>query len=58
MQVDLEPEEIAALVEGLDYLKTKIAYTKGLTYAEKTEKLLKVEAIEQKLKNLGPFERL
>jgi hypothetical protein len=47
MHVDLEPEEIAAIIEGLDYLKTKIAYTKGLAYAETTEKLLKVEAIEQ-----------
>ena len=52
MQVDLQCEEIEALIEGLDYLKTKIAYTKGPTYAEKTEKLLKAEALEQKLRRL------
>jgi hypothetical protein len=50
MHVELEPEEIEALIEGLDYLKTKIAYVKGPTYAEKTERLQKVEAIEQKLR--------
>ena len=50
MHVDLELEEIEALIEGLDYLKTKIAYTKGATYAEKTEKLAKAEAIELKLR--------
>jgi hypothetical protein len=50
MHVDLEPEEIEALLEGLDYLKTKVAYVKGGTYAEKTAKLFKVEALEQKLR--------
>jgi hypothetical protein len=52
MLIDLEPEEIEALIEGLDYLKTKIAYTKGPTYAEKTDKLLKAEALEQRLRTL------
>ena len=50
MQVELTPEEIESLLEGLDYFKTKIAYTKGDTYAEKTEKLLRAEALEQKLR--------
>jgi hypothetical protein len=52
MHIDLDPEEIEALIEGLDYLKTKIAYTKGPTYAEKTAELHKVEALEQKLRQL------
>jgi hypothetical protein len=51
MQVDLDPDEIEVLIEGLDYYKTKVAYVKGSgTYAEKTEKLKFAEAIEQKLK--------
>jgi hypothetical protein len=36
----------------LEHRKTKIAYTKGLTHAEKTEKLLEAEALEQKLRKL------
>jgi hypothetical protein len=50
MLVELEPDEIDALLEGLDYLKTKISYTKGDSYATKTAKLLKAEALEQKLR--------
>jgi hypothetical protein len=51
MQVDLDPEEIEVLIEGLDYYKTKVAYVKGSgTYAEKTEKLKFAEVIEQKLR--------
>ena len=49
MFVELEPTEIESLIEGLDCLKTKIAFTKGLTAGEKKEKLLKAEALEQKL---------
>jgi hypothetical protein len=52
MQIDLQREEVVALIEGLDYLKTKIAYVKGPSYAEKTEKLLHAEALEQKLRRL------
>ena len=54
MQLELDEAEIDALIEGLDYLKTKIAYTKGPTYAEKTEKLLKAEELEQKLRKRLP----
>ena len=39
MHVELEPEEIELLIEGLDCLKTKIAFTKGLASAEKNEKI-------------------
>jgi len=54
MYVDLEPEEIEALLEGLDCLKTKIAYVKGASYEEKTEKLVKAEALELKLHHAQP----
>jgi hypothetical protein len=51
MQVDLNADEIETLIEGLDYYKTKVAYVNGSgTYAEKTEKLMRAEAIEQKLR--------
>ncbi len=50
MHVDLEPEEIETLLEGLEYLKIRIAYVKGATYAEKTEKLVGAEALELKLR--------
>lgn len=51
MHVDLELEEIGTLIEGLDYLKTKIAYVKGPTYTEKTEQLAKAEALKLKLRS-------
>ena len=50
MPLELSPAEIEILIEGLDYYKTKIAYVKGDAYAEKTEKLMKAEALEQKLR--------
>lgn len=49
MHMELLSEEIDSLIEGLDCLKTKIAFTKGLTPAEKKDKLIKAEALEQKL---------
>jgi hypothetical protein len=49
MRVELEPEEIESLVEGLDCLKTKIAFTKGLSAAEKNARMVKAEALERKL---------
>jgi endonuclease III-like uncharacterized protein len=52
MQIDLDADEIETLIEGLDYYKTKVAYVKGDTYAEKTEKLKRAEAIEQKLRKV------
>ena len=52
MQVELEPEEIDSLIEALDCLKSKIAFVKGVSYAEKTAKILKAEAIEQKLRQV------
>ena len=54
MPLELSPEEIETLIEGLDYYKTKIAYVKGATYAEKTERLMKAEALEQKLRRAFP----
>ena len=50
MQVELEPDEIDSLIEALDCLKTKIAFVKGVSYAEKTERILRAEAIELKLR--------
>jgi hypothetical protein len=50
MPPDLTPAEIEILLEGLDYWKTKVAYVKGDTYAEKTAKLVTAEAIEKKLR--------
>lgn len=49
MHVELNPEEIESLVEALDCLKTKIAFTKGLTPTEKNEKIRKAEKIVLKL---------
>ncbi len=49
MHVELEADEIESLIEALDCLKTKIAFTKGLTPSEKTERIIKAEALETKL---------
>lgn len=57
MHVELELAEIESLIEGLDCLKTKIAFTKGLTAAEKNEKIVKAEAIELKLSNSRASEK-
>jgi len=53
MQVELQPDEIESLIEALDCLKTKIAFTKGLTPAEKKEKIIEAESLEQKLQQSG-----
>lgn len=54
MHIELDAEEINWLVEALDCLKTKISFVKGDSYAEKTAKLLKADAIEQKLRRALP----
>ncbi len=54
MQVELDEDEINWLVEAIDCLKTKISFVKGDSYAEKTAKLLKAEALEQKLRRALP----
>jgi hypothetical protein len=51
MQIDLEADEIESLIEALECLKIKISYVKDATYAEKTEKLVKAEALELKLRS-------
>jgi hypothetical protein len=51
MHVELEPDEIESLIEALDCLKTKIAFTKGFPAAEKNEKIIRAEALELKLSN-------
>jgi hypothetical protein len=56
MQVELKPDEIESLIEGLDCLKTKIAFTKGPTPPDKNEKISKVEALELKLSNVESSE--
>jgi len=57
MRVELEPDELESLVEAVDCLKTKIAFTKGLTSAQKKEKLVKAEALEAKLLAAGSAEK-
>ncbi|HVT30400.1 MAG TPA: hypothetical protein VHE81_20485 [Lacipirellulaceae bacterium] len=50
MHVELELGEIESLIEGLDCLKTKIAFTKGLSPTEKNERIIKAETLEAKLR--------
>ena len=54
MQVDLEAAEIESLIEALDCLKTKVAFVKGASYAERTERLMKADELEQKLRAALP----
>jgi len=49
MQIELDHDELEYLIEGLDSLKTKMAFTKGPTSAEKNAKIRRAEAIEVKL---------
>ena len=56
MHVELGRDEIESLVEALDCLKTKIAFTKGLTAAEKKERIIKVDELERKLLSGGSAE--
>ena len=49
MHVELELAEIQSLIEALDCLKTKIAFTKGVTSAEKNDKIRNIEKLELKL---------
>lgn len=52
MQIDLEPPEIAQLIEAIDTLKTKFAFVKQEgSYAERTAKLLAADQLEQKLRS-------
>jgi hypothetical protein len=50
MQLELEVHEIEMLIESLDCLKTKFAFVKGASYAERTEQIVKADALEQKLR--------
>jgi hypothetical protein len=50
MHIELEPDEVESLMEGLDCLKTKIAFTKGLASTEKNERIRNIDALEQKLR--------
>jgi len=54
MRLELEQEEVELLIEAIDCLKTKISFKKGATYAEKTERLLKADALEEKIKAALP----
>jgi hypothetical protein len=54
MQVAFNTDEIEMIIEALDCLKIKISCTKGASYAEKTSKLMKTEAIELKLRSVAP----
>lgn len=50
MHVELEADEIESLIESLDCLKTKIAFTKGLASAEKNAMISKAERLEIRLR--------
>lgn len=51
MQIELETGEIEALLEGLDYVKTRIAFKKGGgSYEEKTARIRELDALEQRLR--------
>jgi hypothetical protein len=52
LELELEQEEIEMVFDGLDCLKTKISFTKGTSYTQKTERLLKAEALEAKLREV------
>ncbi len=49
MKVELDLEDIESLLEAVDCLKTKIAFTKGLPPSEKNQKLRAAEGLEKKL---------
>jgi hypothetical protein len=48
-KIELTPVELQSLIESIDCLKTKIAFTKGLSSTEKKDKLVKADALERKL---------
>ena len=50
MPLELSSAELEIIIEGLDYYKTKHAFTKGGSYEEKTEKLRQADLIEEKLR--------
>jgi hypothetical protein len=55
MQIDLEPNDVEVLLEGLDYVKTRIAFKKGGgSYDEKTARIRELDALEQKLRDVLP----
>lgn len=52
MQIDLEPNDVEVLLEGLDYVKTRIAFKKGVgSYEEKTARIRELDALERKLRD-------
>jgi hypothetical protein len=48
-KIELTADELQSLIESIDCLKTKIAFTKGFSSAEKEDKLVKADALERKL---------
>ena len=54
MHIELDPEEIESLIEALDCLKTKIAFTKGVAPNEKNEQIRKAETLALKLSRGKP----
>jgi hypothetical protein len=54
MHIEFTGDEIAILLEGLDYYKTKIAFQKGGgSYEEKTARLQQADEIAEKLRGAG-----
>ena len=52
MQLELEASDVEVLLEGLDYVKTRIAFKKGGgSYDEKTARIRELDALEQKLRD-------
>jgi hypothetical protein len=53
MQIELEPSDVEVLLEGLDYVKTRIAFKKGGgSYEEKTARIRELDALEQNLRDV------
>jgi hypothetical protein len=52
MQLELEARDVEVLLEGLDYVKTRIAFKKGGgSYAEKTARIVALDELERKLRD-------
>jgi hypothetical protein len=52
MQIELEAGDVEVLLEGLDYVKTRIAFKKGGgSYEEKTARIVALDALERKLRD-------
>jgi hypothetical protein len=52
MTIELEARDVEVLLEGLDYVKTRLAFKKGGgSYEEKTARIRELDVLEQKLRD-------